>query len=678
MSDSSSKPQVLLPGGLRLTREREDTMVTFACDRLNTLRGLMGYQSQSTYKSESWLWKRHIGTRMYENDFQWRVREGNLFSKVNMSLNIVEQFITHHWARMCDDLVPDDEFFGVKAEGPEDENPAFDPLQRWLHHRGRKQNLADKIKAGLLGALVRGEGVFKAVQATKTIKTPVNERIVIQDGAPIRTRTGDFIFESDPWDVMEEDPSRKALRKDPTRRLPAQGEPTLSQKPVRRHRVTQERGADFEWVHFADFVAPLNVKSLDDAELTGHIFEKSVFDLFDMLPEDMMDPTCKADYIAKRREVLPEQQSSESNKPKTWAGELEEHTFDPDSQAYKMGRYAELCYRWAPHAGGRYERIFLLVDLDLKWPIAYDYVHSVLDWTDRPHPYGTVRIFPSDDRWYGQGYYQRFFDDSLFVDKCWNRIELELQKSGNLLFENPQATEEGMAGLPIRFRTTETRRLRGDATGEDALKVITVQPQVAEIQASMDTTLQRLQASVGMTTANDPNLQNMPAADTLGGMEMLQETSNVNLRKREDEVLSGLNCAIRCWSEADLKNTSQEGLVKLVGEEGAALVIAWLEMHLKEDLANHVAVKVETLRKAKLLQENTQVMQVMTQWIKMPPAYKEAMRVEFANRLGLLGVKDPERLLINPEMELMTAGADPASAAAAVSGQPNPEPPAAP
>jgi hypothetical protein len=114
--------------------------------------------------------------------------------------------------------------------------------------------------------------------------------------------------------------------------------------------------------------------------------------------------------------------------------------------------------------------------------------------------------------------------------------------------------------------------------------------------------------------------------------------------------------------------------VKLVGEEEAALVIEWLGVHLKEDLANHVAVKVETLRKAKLLQENTQVMQVMTQWIQTPPAYKEAMRQEFANRLGLLGVKDPERLLINPEMELMTAGADPATAAAAVAGQPSPEP----
>jgi hypothetical protein len=678
MSDPSSKPQVLISGGLTLTREREEAMILFATQRLTQLRGLMGYQSSSTYKAESWLWKRHIGTRMFENDFQWRVRDGNLFSKVNMSLNIVEQFITHHWARMCDDLIPDDEFFGVNAEGPEDENPAFDALQRWLHHRGRRQKLADKMKSGLLGALIRGEQVYKAVQTTKTIKTPVMERIVIQDGAPIRTTTGDFIFESDPWDVMQDDPSRKALRKDPTRRLPAAGQPAFSAKPQRRHKITQERGADFEWMHYADFIAPLNVKCLDDAELVGHVFEKSVFDLFDLLPEDAMSVECKKEYLTKRRDLLPEKATSEAAKPKEWAGEQEEHTYDPDASAFKTARYAEICFRWAPHATGRYERIFLLVDLDLNWPIAYDYVHSVFDWTDRPHPYGTLRIFPSEDRWYGQGYYQRFFDDSLFVDKCWNRIELELQKSGNLLYENPQATEEGMAGLPIRFRTTETRRLRGDYTGEDALKVFTVTPQVQEVQASMDTTLQRLQASVGMTTANDPALQNMAAADTLGGMEMLQETSNVNLRKREDEVLTGLNCAVRSWSEADLKNTPVDALTKLVGPEEAALVIAWLEMHLKEDLANHIAVKVETLRKSKLLQENTQVMQVMTQWIQTPPAYKEAMRPEFAHRLGLLGVKDPERLLINPEAALMAAGADPATAAAAVAGQPSPEPPAAP
>ena len=675
MASSSDSPLILIPGSLGLTRSREEEMCRFIIDRLKLYRKQMGYDSEKSYTSDSWLWKRHIATRMYENDFSWRVREGNLFAKVNMTLNMTEQFITHHHARMSDDLVPDDEFFGVGPEGIEDKDPVLQEVQRLAHHRAKRQKLQGRMKNGLLGTLIRGESVCKVTQVNRRIQVPMKARLVIQDGQPVRTSLNEFVHEMDEWmDDPESPDTALRLKKDPNIRRRKEGQLQFSANPKTFHKTTLERAAEMEWMHFADFVAPLNVKCLEDAELTGHFFEKSVFDLLDTLPEELMSPTLKQEYLQKRREALKEKNGSEAGKNKEWTGENEEHEFDPHAQAYKTGNYAEVFVRYSPYRNGRFERIYMLIDLDLEWPIHYTYVHDILTWTDRPHPYQVTRVFPSEERWYGQGYYQRFYDNTLFADKCWNRIELELQKSGNLLFENPNATEEGKAGLPIRFRDTGTRRLVGDFTADDALTVKTVEPQVEQINTMLDAILQRLQSSVGMTSANDPALQNMPAADTLGGMEMLQETSNVQLRKREDEAGEGLNESVQAWGEADLKMVELKDLA-FMGPDIAPLVMEWLTSH-RDEIRDHIEIKTETIRKAKLLQENTQVLTILKEWISVPPLYKEAYREEYAHRLRLIGVKDPGRLLINPEMEAMQEGATPAGAAAMVAGQPDPEQPA--
>lgn len=668
---TADAPKTLIPSNLGLRLTQEDTMVRFFLERLKYYRTQMGWASDRSYVMDSWLWKRYVATCMQGNIFSWRIKPGNLFSKVNMSRNMVEQAVTHHWSRICDDLVKDHEFIGVQAEGPEDDDPVVGDVQRFIQTRAKRQKLDKAMRDGLLGTLTRGESVTKAVQVNRRVLIPRTARPIMQDGSALRTTMGQLVTELDAWDPHPVDPAKEVLRKDNRLMKPKGAKLALSDRKISFHETKLERGAEIKWMHYADFVTQLNVCSLDDAEITGHIFEKSVFDLLDELPAEMINPQAKKAYLQERRDKAAEMGADHTQSHRE-AGELEDYTYDPANQAYKTARYAEIYGRYSPFKDGRWERIYLLVDMDLNWPIAYGFVGEFLTWTDRPHPFGVERIHPSTEgRWYGEGYFMRHLEMSNFVDKCDCRIELELARSGNLLFENPEATDEGRMGLPLTFRSPQVRRLRGDFTADEAVSVKTVQPQVNEISTMGTLAAQTLQSYFGITSANDPALQNMPAADTLGGMEMLQDTSNVNVRKRESEVLEGMNDALVRWSEAELKNVDPKEVIDLLGEERAAGVLEWIELN-RNQLSDHLIIKSEAARKARLMQENDQVMAILTAWINIPPMFREAYRSEFENRLKLLGVKDPKRLLVNPELEMQAQGASPAQAKAAVNGEPPP------
>ncbi len=668
--------KVLTLTALGLREETENRMVRHMIDRLKYHRKQMGWTSDRTYTQDSWLWKRHIATRWHDNDVSWRARPGSLFGKMNMTRGLLEQAVTHHWSRIKSDLLPNHEFFGIGPEGPEDKDPAIAEVQRFLHKRAKVQKLDLAARSAIQKALIRGEVVGKATQVHRRIQVPITARPVIQDGKILRTTKNEMVHELDEWRPDPTDPGRELLAKDPALRRKAGGTLPLGDRRIQITQTRLERGADLTWMHYADFVTQLNVASLDDAEITAHIFDKSVYDLLDEIPREIQNPRAVREYLKTRREKGAEQ-GTEATQPRTWAGELEDTLYDTTDEAFRTGRFAEIYARYSPY-GGRYERMYLLADLDLEVPIHYSYAHEMLDWTDRPHPFQCLRIYPStDDRWYGMGYYGRYLDQAMFGDKCWNRIELALQTSGNLLFEDPQATDEGRQGIPLSFRSTTTRKLRAGFTGEDALSVVTVQPQIEGIADMMAASDERMASIFGITSANDPTLKDMPAADTLGGMELLSETSNVGVRAREDELLDGLNPAIIAWTEAELSNVPAEDVIGVLGVEKGQMALAWIAAN-KNRLNEVVAVKTEVLRKQRDLQDNQQIIALLSAWIGVPPLYRESWREVYAERLRKLGVKDPEALLINPEAEMQEMGASPASAAAAVAGVPDPEAPPPP
>ena len=705
-----SAPRVLLPSEtMQLDRLTEDRLVGFAIERLDHHRQAMGWSGEGAFERGSWLWKRHIATRMWEQDYSHRRQELQLFERVNLSLNMVWQFIEQHMARMTRDLFNGEAFFGIVPEGPEDQHEVLKDVERWLHHRSKEAGLQQSFKTnGLLAALIRGEAVSKTTLKVTRKQETRKARPMIAGGEVQRDSTGGIITDADGWEPDHTNPARQVLKRDRRVSLPADFNPQYAERAIELPvLVSETRGADVSFPYWGDFVAPTNAVHLDNAELLAHCVQMAAPDLLDTLPSTVVESEAGRAYLAAilHRGIEESGEGAEQRQVKENRGETDIVREAAQSMGYRERRYDEIYLRVDWRGTGRFDRVAMLIDREQRWPIYYGPVSEILHWTDRPHPFRVARIFAYEDRWYGRGYFERYGLQAEFADKCWCRMELELQRSGNILVENRDAHEGGRAGRPIRFRSPETLQVVGTNTVEDVLKVITVTPQIIEVQAAMDTTLQKLQSEAGVIGPGDSTTDALNGSDTLGEAQIAEANKSVALEEREGELTPGFNEMLRDFAEieldmdgldvvqlakllevtalADMTPLPQVIPIKgghapgagappapgqeaaaaplpmapttevappvpveppLTGQDRAERMIAWVAQN-GDSLLKVVRIFVTRSRQGQLFAQSSKVLQVLDKWLMLPPEVRRAQRAVYADMLRALDQQNPDALL---------------------------------
>lgn len=553
--DAATEPRVLIPPQtVRLTRNQEDVLIEFAKQRLDHFRRAMGWNNDLAYERNSWLWRRLVATRMFEDDFSHRKQEARIFEQVNLSLNMVAQLIEQHKSRITKDLVGSDAFFGVLPDGAEDQSPVLKDVERWLQRQGRRMDLQEQFKTGgVLGAMIRGEAVSKTtLNVCRKIETRRARVQLNSDGAPVHDSKGGLVTNLDRWVPHPDNPTLKMLERDPLLQMAADGVPLYAPQemdvPVTLH---ETRGAHVSFPYWGDLVAPVDAVSLDDAELVAHVFNRSPADLLDSLPVDGFGMAIQ-DYKAEVMQRGDVGEPADQGEMAEHRGEFEQKRPAVDPGAYQERRYDEIYLRYDWRGNGRPDRLAMLIDRELGWPIYYGLASEVMPWTDRPHPFQVWRIMAVDGRWYGRGYYGRYGSQADFADKCWCRMELELRKSGNLVWENRELHAAGRAGKPLRFRSPETVQIEQGARPEDVVGVVTVKPQVAEINSAMQMTLQKLQSEAGVLGPGDPTTEALNNSDTLGEAQIQEANKSVSIEEREAELVLGMNATLQAMAEIEL------------------------------------------------------------------------------------------------------------------------------
>lgn len=739
-TDFAAAPRALVPSkSVKLDRQAEDEMVTFVMSRLDTHRNQMGWTNDGGYTKDSWAYKRHIATRMFEGDFSHRAVPGTLFGRINLTLNMAAQFIEQHKSRITGDLLSSEHFFGVGPEGSEDANPVLKDVEHVMHDAASRLGLQDKLKLAVGNALIRGEAVPKMTRVVRREQVTKCERVLIftGDGSPQLDSRGGFIVESDKWVPVPDNAARKMLARDNDIQLPIDAGLYYSQQPFHLPvTVSMHSGCDFEFPHWSDLVIPVTAVSLDASELLAHCFMRAVPDLMDTLPPDAALTPQGIEYLKEVRGTgtTGEANITEQARAQAHRGESVDRTDADDERGYRERRYDEIYFRYDWRKNGRYEHLVILIDRDAQWPIYYGQAAEIMPWTTKHHPFREpIRICPYEDRWYGRGYYERYGDAALFVDKCWCRMEAELQKSGNILIYNRQATEQGRAGKPITFRTTECLEMSGgNSDPEQVLHVVKVQAMTAEIENSMDTMLQKMQSDTGVTGPGDPQSDPMNLSKTLGEAQLADQNKSVVMREREGELLPGINSSLVGIAEIEFFQPDLMALTKLLekkqtsaaplpqisaapkpgasgpapglpapavgdGAQGSAaappaagqpppvplpppppppdmraeILIQWAKENSGE-LSKVIKLYVTRSRQAQLFDNSSRVIQVIDKWLMYPPEVRPNLWDTFCNMLRALEVQNPEQLLgpKNPPMPM------PAPPVAGASGPG--QPPAAP
>lgn len=713
MSDTDLQA-IVRPVGLRVSPERESTMVDAALNLMTKTRMDMGWQAPGVYVRDSWLWNRHIAMRQYEDDFRHRLDDPimQLWRVSNRSLNMPAAFIDQDFARLKKDL-DSEKFFALAQEGEEDASPVLAPAERYLQKRAKNLRLAGKIKEdGLLGSLIRGEAVYKAIPSMKTRRVKRLARLVLdQTGQPAKDSKGALITEFDEWVPAPDDADALLLARDrKVVRRPAGMTPPLSKNPREMDVVeAYPSGSDIAFPYWADMILPTTACDLDSAIIKGHVFEMRVDELFDSLPNQLLNGARAEDYF-KQAEKNAIMTRPDVTVPSWKRGEDPNTSQDDTAIAdgfLGLSLYAELWFKYDIEGSGRRQDLMLLVDVERRLPIAYGLARDVLRSKTRCHPFDKypLRIFPVPHRWYGRGYYSKDGDIHTEVDADYNRLAVEKSLSGNLLFENRNATEEGKAGLPLQFRTPATYKLAGAVLDvEDAVKVVTVTPQTREINEQMNLNQQTLFSRRGSVTPGETEGANLQAANTATGLQILRESKHEQVESRDDELKTGRLQLLQTFAQIELENLDETALESLLrgatieveqeqpvldpatgqpatdpatGEPllesvavpvPAAPAVKQWAAEMDADQLSDIIQLVETKSRGQdIIQTNDNILKVIEKWEMTPPLTRKKIRPIFVQMLAALDVQNPDDYLETPE-ELEAMAAAEAQAAALEAG----------
>jgi len=582
--DPSQAPQVVVrPQSIRIDRAKEQTFVQEAIQLLQKTRVQMGWNGVGIYAQGSWLWRRAVASRRYADDFTDRLADGNakLWRVSNKSLNLISVTVDQHKSKLSKDFTSNG-FIALTPRGTEDQSYILKPCEDYLGERILRTRLGRRIKEdGIGGCLVRGESVFKALPNTRTRTIQQEARVLLHpkpDGSrlePALDSNGGRITELDQWISHSEDKTTEVLVRDPKTSRPKGGTPTYTEKPITVSvTVAEPYGSDISFPFWADFVADLDKPDLNQCTLKAHLFEMKPDDLWDQLPKHLLTPAAEAYWQQSQAPGGSDamRQRAEQSFYRWKQGETPEgNTAEVTTDAISDTRlYAEIWIRYDLDGDRHREDLCLLVDVAAAWPIAYDHAHERLRSQTRQHPFGVITENPEEKRWYGRGHYAKFNDLAEEVDADLNRISIEKAKSGNLIFEKRQATEEGRAGLPIEFRSPRTYKLTDQNTAATAISVVAVTPLTEPIEASMSNNLTAYMARTGGVTPGDTQGEEL-AANTATGLQILQEVKNEAVEAIREQMFDGTTLTdgliglLRLFAELELMNVNPGEVVAQFG-----------------------------------------------------------------------------------------------------------------
>ena len=699
----AESPRCCVTGSLVLSPANETRICEALLARYDAGRSEQGWISPGNYRPGSYLHERHIAQRQYEYDFSHRRTAEGVFSLENLSLNPTKDFIDQHANRAEQDLLGGDQWFGVKPDGPEDADPAINLFERYLQHRSELIGLRDTLKVGgIKGAITRGDAIYKCTDKVVVLRDTRSVRVVMSPNNsggldPVRDSRGEYVTELDTWGPSPSDPSKQIVLRDPAVSMAANdanGQPiTPLLSAVTMDVVVQSnptRGCEFGLPYFADVMYPVTDPDIRQSNTVGHMFSLAPDDLADMLPPAQRTPAFDSYYETLLNSVSSKLQSDQDTEIQR-RGE-EQRQISPDDLAFAPRRYVEVWARidisepGTPASQRRRERIMMLIDYDNKYPVAYDFKYKVIPWArGRNNPFGIIRINPLEKRAGGMGYYREMRDSAEFIDAQHNRVSIAIKSSGNKFYEDKSATSDRQAGKPLRFRTADLGNLNPGRTAEEALSVVTIPCEIKEIVAERDNMMSAMQARKGVVTPASAEGAGLPAASTLGGMQILEKTSDIGVKQVEAHLMGGdtegITAALRDFVEveayaydplaasqifqalaaaqdqavADQQAQAAQGQPvtpldpAMQPADNVALLGAWIAKN-PDNIRNRVRVVLAPKNSSQIVSEAGQINTTIDSWytrgLQFGPEAQKATIDSTVAILSSLGAQNPRNLLV--------------------------------
>lgn len=644
-------PMAPLRGGLLLTGGQEQALTRHFLERIS--------KADSSYQN-GWLKTRDLAMAHYGNDVSNRKRPGSVFKMSNMTMNLPKRFSRITTARSHDELLTNEPLIKISVEGMDDSHEDVAAIQRYCAFKMEEAAIASAFREAIMLSTIRGETVVKSTWKTEKMRWFRMARVLVDDNGQIVTaRDGNPVTDKDAIEQDEDGIFR--LVRDPNVQLPTT--PRWENRRVAFTRTMYD-GIEAACIDHRDFICDTTASCVHKADFAGIRLGIPLDEVFGMLHPLDKNPLAQKFLKKITKANNGSEAGSASEEPEDRRGEEAR----PD-EAVPSCKFVEVYARVTVSEDGRSDEIAALLDVENDQLMAYDYLANVSPTGRRP--FRVVRMEPIPSRWYGMGFYELFSDRHRFCDLFLNRVNVAASLSGNIKLENPNATEEGLAGEPIEFGTDKTYRLRDGYTAEDVFKAIPIPNDSAPSKAMLDTMLQTTQLEAGIVSAGDSALSSMPSSGLATGIRSMDRIANALFKLVLFDFRGSFNAILNDLVPLILAQHDENDAIKLMGEEEAARLKRYRDVSI---LPYKVKLQLSATKDQDMIANLTQALEMLIRWGSLEPEARERLREIVVKIVSLMGVDNTEKALgaIVPPVLPPTdqAGGDPADLP--------PMPPAAP
>lgn len=518
---------------------------------------------------------------------------GGIFDLSNESLNIVRNVTRFMKARCGEDVFGSKPWFSARPVGGADDALLSEEINRHAPWKLGQAEYTRHGKEAIGTALDLGEAVLKTTHRHETdcferlelvlVNVKTGEPVLVPQfhpaGQPRLNPDGDheadYIYPEDPtFEVPEA--GKVVFEKAPQIALDASvefREVLIEEDEVRYH------GADVSVVRFEDFIAPLNIASLEQSECTGHVYQRTVSQL------RALYETAENSHLFEQLEVEPDGPKSADAHPRQTMGEtssararLQNNPNIKVTEVYLRG--------YDVFGDGKGRHLFLVLAADLEEPLYCEYLANV---TPRGRlPFSPIVVNRVPGRWYGRGFYELYEGSQRLIDALVNAVLYRNESNADpLVCWQPDATEEGKSEKRLIRGPGKTITLRPGKSAKDAVQIVEFPDLDERTWQLIQLIMQLIQTDSGVTSAAQGDYSALPSASTATGISSILQSASTLHRMLTEDLKDGFEPAvllalmtIYAKQDADETFAYLEGAAAAVLSLSSARVLAKLEMNV--------------------------------------------------------------------------------------------------
>lgn len=623
-----------IPSSLQLPPDRLRWLIDdYIVPRMNEVAHEMGWLPGYIPDPNSWIDIRLRNQDSYDNNLEWRKAIGGVFATGNnFTLGSNRRYARLLSARQRADLLGTRPFFGAMTQ-PHGDAELTRQVEEYLQEEIEQSNVPDTLRDALRVALIRNEAVVKTTYVHRET-TFIGPATVMVDpiSRPMLTplkklyiyENDDFIPDPDTQDLMR-------LEKDPSFAM-QQGQFQYARIKNLPQALTQYSGAYSTVLDTRDFLCPLKVRDIHEADINIHLFHENP----DNLRGQFSGLKAADEYYGRRLGF-----DTGHEAPKVTQGEKNQTHSKVLNQIMIGDVYVRVDngILMDGRPNGDMRELWVMLDITNADAIFYDYLGNHMSCRPFSVIPGVERV---PGRWYGVGVFTKMEHAGLYIDTQFNRVNEKDSQNSSVTFRVPHGVKQWKDGSPVEFGS---RKVLDCMPGFDE-KNAPIFRKNLQADASLDLNMMdRMQQAsdleFGVISSRDASASDLNQSKTATGVMSIERDANVITADTEYDNAKGIEHVLKLAVEHTLLNMDR--IEMRYNPKTSAIVT--LNRDEIVNLPRKVKLLLTKTRSSEQLQSNSQAEAVWMRYMKLTPYEQFVGRPFYVKQLKALEIDDVDELL---------------------------------